>query len=232
MIIYKATNLINNKIYIGKTIRTLDDRRKAHIIESHNSKVYFHDAIRKYGENSFSWEVLTEADSESKLNVLEKFYIACYRKMGVLYNLTDGGDGLSGYKHTEESKKKIGEAAKKVIKTDETRKKLSIANKGKKPWCAGKTGIFSEEMLKKLSDIKKGKTHTAEAREKMSKARKGKIPWNKGIPQTEEMKNRISNSLKGRYCGEKNPFYGKKHSEETKLKMKKNRCSNEPVIEI
>jgi group I intron endonuclease len=82
MIIYKATNLINNKIYIGKTIRTLDDRRKAHIIESHNSKVYFHDAIRKYGENSFSWEVLTEADSESKLNVLEKFYIACYRKMG------------------------------------------------------------------------------------------------------------------------------------------------------
>jgi group I intron endonuclease len=111
MIIYKAENKINGKVYIGKTIQPFKIRKNWHINNSRKNAVcYFQRAIQKYGEENFEWSILTETDSENKLNFLEKFYIAVYKKMTQLYNLTDGGEGLSGYIFSEESRKKIGDA--------------------------------------------------------------------------------------------------------------------------
>jgi len=64
MIIYKVTNEINNKIYIGQTVNSLDKRKSQHKADSNNKKKlirYFYLAINKYGFDCFQWEILTEA---------------------------------------------------------------------------------------------------------------------------------------------------------------------------
>jgi len=58
-IIYKVTNLINNKIYIGQTTGSLEKRKIKHIsCAKLNSNIYFHKALNKYGIGSFDWEIL------------------------------------------------------------------------------------------------------------------------------------------------------------------------------
>jgi group I intron endonuclease len=95
-IIYKVTNKINGKIYIGLTTRTLKDRKKDHIRKAKYEKgFYFHNAIRKYGEENFIWKQIDKSTCKSKLSKLEIFYIGKYnssnRKFG--YNSTLGGEG-------------------------------------------------------------------------------------------------------------------------------------------
>jgi group I intron endonuclease len=98
MIIYKATNEINGKSYIGQTVRTLSERKKEHIetaLKMRDGKNYFHWAIVEYGEENFKWEILDRSDNQNKLNELEKFYIKNFRtndnRFG--YNGTQGGQG-------------------------------------------------------------------------------------------------------------------------------------------
>ena len=67
-----------------------------------------------------------------------------------------------------------------------------------------------------LREMKLGSKHSNETKKKMSEDRKGRIPWNVGIPVTEEVKQKISKKL----SGENHPLYGKKHTDEAKLKMK------------
>lgn len=68
-IIYKATNLVNNKCYIGKTIQSLRIRKNKHKSDALSNKynMYFHKSIVKHGFNNFKWEVLTKIDDENKL---------------------------------------------------------------------------------------------------------------------------------------------------------------------
>lgn len=89
-IIYKITNKVNNKSYIGQTRYTIEFRWRQHIHKKDDT--YFHRAIRKYGIENFSIEVLEECDY-SRLNEREIFYIAKYNTFKEGYNLTIGGDG-------------------------------------------------------------------------------------------------------------------------------------------
>lgn len=89
-IIYKVTNKVNGKSYIGQTRYTLEFRWRQHLHKKDN--VYFHNAIKKYGAENFSLEVLEECDVD-KLNSREIFYIAKYNTFENGYNLTLGGDG-------------------------------------------------------------------------------------------------------------------------------------------
>lgn len=89
-IIYKITNKVNGKSYIGQTRYTLEFRWRQHLHKKDN--VYFHNAIKKYGAENFSLEVLEECDLD-KLNSREIFYIAKYNTFENGYNLTLGGDG-------------------------------------------------------------------------------------------------------------------------------------------
>jgi group I intron endonuclease len=182
MIIYKATNMVNNKVYIGKTNRTLKHRIINHISDmKKNSNIYFHNALRKYGENNFLWEILSETNSESKLNVLEKFYIAIYRKITKVYNLTNGGEGTYGFKFTKENLKN-----------------LSLAHKGQIPFI--QKGKTYEEIY--------GTEEAKRKKEKISKTGKGRIPWNKGLKtdirwhQTDDAKQKISKARKGKKLSE------------------------------
>jgi group I intron endonuclease len=89
-IIYKITNKVNNKVYIGQTRYTLEFRWRQHQHKKDNT--YFHNAIRKYGVDNFSIEILEECDVKD-LNSREMFYIAKYDSFKNGYNLTIGGDG-------------------------------------------------------------------------------------------------------------------------------------------
>ena len=149
-IIYKATNQINGKCYIGKTIQKLEERKSDHIKVSKKLKkksecienegsiegVYFHNALNKYGKENFKWEIIYECDDELVLNVMETMKIIVnhsHYTEGKGYNLTWGGDGLRGYKHTEETKKKLSNKLKEFYLTEkgkEARLKMSKSQKG------------------------------------------------------------------------------------------------------
>ena len=88
--IYKTTNIVNNKIYIGK--------HKSSTFDSNylGSGKLINSAIIKYGRGSFKVEILCVCDSLSELNIKEKFYIYHFHskyKYGTGYNILSGGDG-------------------------------------------------------------------------------------------------------------------------------------------
>lgn len=88
-IIYKIMNNLNDKIYIGQTIQSLEKRMTQHKIDN----LYVDKAIRKHGWENFTVEILAECESKEKLDAKEIFYIAefnCKAPNG--YNLTDGGE--------------------------------------------------------------------------------------------------------------------------------------------
>ena len=189
MIIYKAENKINGNCYIGKTIKSLNHRRNIHLWDSkNNSDFYFHRAIRKYGIENFKWSILCETNSKSKLNALEKFYIACHRKMHKLYNMSDGGDG--GAQSLPEIKAKMIESNRRRKLSAESRNKISETLKGRKD---------SEEVKNKKSKARIGCSHSEETKQKISQSHVGaKNPfYNKN--HTEESRQKMSRAQKLRF---------------------------------
>ena len=89
-IIYKITNKVNNMSYIGQTRFTLEFRWRQHQHKKDNT--FFHNALRKYGIENFSIEILEECNVKD-LDSREIFYIAKYNTFKEGYNLTLGGGG-------------------------------------------------------------------------------------------------------------------------------------------
>jgi len=108
-IIYKVTNKINGKVYIGQTIISLDIRRNSHIYNAINNKdnFHFHKAIKLYGKDNFVWEIIEYCNSKEELNEMEFHYIKQYNSFEEGYNMTMGGGSLCGFKHSDISKQKI-----------------------------------------------------------------------------------------------------------------------------
>lgn len=92
--IYKITNKINDKIYIGQTARDIDSRYYEHkkCAENTNTNQPLYNAMRKYGVEAFKVELVEECD-ESMLNDREIYYIDKYNSYKNGYNATLGGDG-------------------------------------------------------------------------------------------------------------------------------------------
>lgn len=185
--IYKITNKVNSKAYIGQS-QDIERRWTKHRRElNNNSHVNKHlqSAYNKYGADSFVWEIEEECE-ESLLDDREIFYIEKYDSFNNGYNQTIGGSGTRGYKLSEETKQKLSEARKGEKHpmygkhhSEETRKKISEANKNpseeirKRKSEARKGKHLSEEHRRKLIESRKGKHHSKETRKKMSEARKG-----------------------------------------------------------
>ena len=139
---------------------------------------------------------------------------------GILRNKTDGGDGVSGYVCSEETKRKISESNKGKTASEETRRKISEAHKGR---------THSEESRIKMSEAQKGKPVSEKTKRKISEARKGKTSNRKGVILSEETKRNMSESHKNpseetrKKIGEAQKgntnMLGKTHSEETKRKI-------------
>jgi group I intron endonuclease len=93
MIIYVVTNKINGKKYVGLTRRPLNIRRNAHLTEARRgARTPFHCAIRKYGEDAFTWDVVEFCETEESLLAAEVFWIASLASETPNgYNRTSGG---------------------------------------------------------------------------------------------------------------------------------------------
>jgi hypothetical protein len=107
---------------------------------------------------------------------------------GILHNRTDGGEGLSGYICSDETKRKMSEALKGKPLSEETRRKMSEAHKGENHSFYGK--CHSKESKRKMSEASKGKPLSEESKRKLSEFRKGK-------PLSEETKRKMSEMRKG-----------------------------------
>jgi len=146
MLIYIATNKINNKSYIGKTVKELEIRKQQHLSQLKNKNItsYFYNSLRKYGQDNFFWFVLWKGVCNDEwLNELEKYYIYFYDTFKNGYNMTEGGDGAASgkdncfcqldpekrmktilkgnakrrkHKHSKETRKKMSEVRKRMYK--------------------------------------------------------------------------------------------------------------------
>jgi group I intron endonuclease len=149
----------------------------------HGKQLFLQNKIRKIGIDNIKIKFLHKNLMEEQAFYLEEYYIFGYGRrdlgLGSLCNLTNGGEGPSGYIFSKETCQKISEALRGNQNTkgkkhsEETRRKISKANSGKNHPMYGKY----------ISD---------EHKQKLRESRTGKPSWNKGIPQTLEAK--IKNS--------------------------------------
>ena len=140
--IYKFTNRINDKVYIGQTYN-LQTRLNSHKSKALNTKNKFYNAVRKYGWENFELSILSTITANTKeelsalLDKLEIEYIKQYNSYKSGYNSTLGGHSKRGYRLSEE----FSEKCKSRTYSDDTRKKMSISAKNR---------IISEETRLKL----------------------------------------------------------------------------------
>ena len=144
MYIYKITNIITQKSYIGQTKRTIQRRFNSHISEANRNlyDTYLHRSIRKYGKENFIVELIEECNREN-ISDREIFWIKeLNTKSPNGYNLHDGGYGGC------------------LNPSDELRKKLSDAKKGSVPWNKGKDKQFMNEYVPVIK-VKKTKNSSS-----------------------------------------------------------------------
>jgi group I intron endonuclease len=219
--IYGIFCLVNNGVYIGKTVDLKGFNRRWSIEKyylRHNNRkqinAHLLNAWNKYGEENFEFKIIEECNSKI-INQKEVQWIKYYRdnKYNV-YNFTDGGDGSVGLKMSEEHKRKISEAMNGRKLSEEHKQNLSKTLKGK--YC-GKNAIWF------------GRHHSKETIQKLKKAKKGHNHPMFGKHHSEESKRKISIAKLGKPLSEetKSKMRGRKHSKETILKMKKRTCSEE-----
>lgn len=158
--IYITTNLINGKKYIGQKI--FDRHWKLYLGSGKRLKY----AIKKYGKENFTREIIAITYSKEELNNLEIKYINIHNavKSDDYYNISYGGGTNAGIHFSEEHKIKISESNKGIIKSKETCEKISNSKKGQ---------ILSEEHKLKISkSVLDG--YTQERKNKISNSTKGK----------------------------------------------------------
>lgn len=95
-VIYKVTNLINGKMYIGKTYN-FEKRKREHLYDIDNG-LPFHRALKKYGLDNFKWEIIDKSDSDEEIKEKEIYWIkklntCIHSENSQGYNITIGGEG-------------------------------------------------------------------------------------------------------------------------------------------
>ena len=191
MVIYKTTNLINGKFYIGKDVRNLNCYL--------GSGELLKKAIKKYGKNNFVKEILEICDNLTELDEREKYWIKKLDSINQGYNLTEGGTGGDTFTNNPNKEEIRNKLKKRVVSEDVIKKRLenlipfqpgeNHPNYGKKQ---------SQETIKKrlmsfqengFNSPMEGKKHTEETKTKISKNKKGK----KHTEETKEKMRKSSN---------------------------------------
>lgn len=169
--VYKITNLINSKIYVGihkYCGPKIDTKYWA-------SGILITDALKKYGKSNFHREIIEWCYSKEELNSKEEYWIkeldACNLEIG--YNLAAGGfhngGNQLGHITTSETRRKISIAKKGYIPSDEARHNLSISHIGLKQ---------SAETIEKRLTKNRGKLRSVEQRKRLSQRCKNRVYTN------------------------------------------------------
>lgn len=260
MIIYKTTNIINGKFYIGQ-----DSKNDPNYL---GSGLLLNRAIEKYGIENFKKEILEVCENKKHLNEREIYWIKETKAKELGYNIADGGHG--GNTYTEETKQrvsklftnryiseetiekrkttraknpekyKLSEERKKRIGDFHKNKKISEEHKQAISHYMKNSATYSEEFLAmQKSENKKGengsnwgKKASLETRKKQSEAhKKNPVRFWLGKKQPKEMVEKRTANQKGKKWSEErrkkyeergNAFAGKKHTQESIDKIKKN----------
>lgn len=225
-VIYIIRNKVNGKVYIGQTCRF--SRRKAQHLHDTRRGRYLHKplcrAFAKYGEEAFEFEILEECATLELTNEREKHWIAVFDSYNLEkgYNLTQGGEGTSGYVYTEQDRQKMSEAQRKrPPMSEETKKKIGDAHRGEKNHNFGKK--LSSKTRQKISDA--NKNPSAETRERFRQISLGRT----FAPRSNESKERSRKARKGKCVGKDHPMFAghprQKLSEDSVIMIKKSPAS-------
>jgi group I intron endonuclease len=166
MWLYKLTNNVDRKAYVGTSVNPISHRISRHLYAAKTGRkdMAIACAIRKYGLAKFSVECLGQSDNYDELLKMETAAIKSHNTLSPHgYNLTTGGRG---------ARRKCSDVTKALISK---RAKDSFAN-GRIPWNLG---------------VKVGETMSKETRAKVSAGLRGKPSWNKGIPATAEHRRKL-----------------------------------------
>jgi group I intron endonuclease len=172
--IYKITNKFNNKVYIGYTGGSIQRRWKQHIscskIFPNKTKLY--SAINKYGPENFSIETIyCSLSKDHTLKEMEPYFIRLYNSKNSGYNIRPGGEGAPGTP-SKEHRKKLSDANKGKIRSEESKKQQSISIKEHIQNNGGswKKGIpISENQKEKQRKSMLGTKHSKESNMRRSK---------------------------------------------------------------
>jgi len=170
MIIYKVTNKINNKIYIGLTTYSLSHRKGQHYQDCKRINSKFCNALKKYNKEDFIWEIIENCSSIEDMINKEIEYIKKFDSIKKGYNLREGGEG--GGKHSNESKIKSSLSKKgnkhplfgKKRPKEWNEKMVKTRKNNGEPW-------FKKDTIEKISKSLKGKTRSLDIKEKMKSIR-------------------------------------------------------------
>lgn len=164
-IVYKHTSP-NNKVYIGITSQSPNNRWRNG--NGYKTNMYFTKAIKKYGWDNFKHEIIEIDLSLEEACAKEKYYINLYNSHNPNYgyNLTDGGEGVAGYKMSAEQKQHLSKIRLGTKFSKESREKMSLNRTGKLNSFYGKH--HSEVSKQKMSISKKGKSLSEEHKRKVS----------------------------------------------------------------
>jgi group I intron endonuclease len=192
--LYLITNNFDSKCYVGYT-NDIKRRMRQHRNPSKKEQYkHLYRAMAKHGRDNFFINVLEEHETKESVKKAETDVIKMFRDTGVkLYNHSDGGEGMVGYKHTDEAKLKMSIAKKGILFTDEHKANMSNAKKGIP---------LMEETKANISKSKKGMSFTDKHKENISKSKKGiaftdEHKANLCGPFTEAHKQKLSDSHKG-----------------------------------
>lgn len=180
--IYLATNTINGKSYVGFDSKWPKRKYEHRYHSTTSSNQVFYNAIRKYGWDNFEWNILYQShDGLHTLSVMENYFIIEHNSYVHFnnsngYNMTLGGEGTVGYKHTNTTKNNISKALigktkgiSKPPRSKETCCKISKAKQGSIPWNKGKTGVqevwnkgktgvYSDEQIERMRQRASGRS--------------------------------------------------------------------------
>ena len=190
----------SNKAYIGITCDDVKKRWKNGHGYTKDHQYAMYRAIQKYGWDNFEHIIFANDLSEEQAKHIEMLLIALYKtncskynNPAYGYNMTDGGDGSIGHKHSNETRKKMSDIAKHRFSIPENNPMYDKKH--------------SEETRHKISEKRKGSNLPEDVKEKIRQSNSGKNNHFYGIHR----------------FGDTNPMYGKRHSEDAKRKMSENR---------
>ena len=156
--IYCITSTVTGKHYVGKTTQKYPAKRwTSHKHRARKGEqTHFYNAIRKYGEESWTFKVLVHNVPEQLLSTLEVEFIRTYNSLQDGYNSTVGGEGTTGYKLSEAHIAKLKEVhtgntyGKGWHPSEEQRQKMSLSHKGK---------VVTQKTRQLLSEGRQGHKH-------------------------------------------------------------------------